>query len=169
MNDMILWVSGELEKRGWSKNELSKRMGMSSGAVSTVLSGQRQPTWEFCFKLAQALDKSPIYIFRLAQLLPPESRNQQIEDRVQFLLHKLTSENQTVVLAMLDGLANIDIPTDSAASSISPEDQRILDVFHSAQSGERERMIELVKAFHSLLPHEREAVVKMIDTLAKGH
>jgi len=149
MDSFIDWVKKELDKRGWSNNELGRQMGMSSSAISLVLTGQRKPTWNFCAKLAQVLEKSPASVLRMAELLPPISQDQQFEEQVLYLTQKLSSESRAIVLAMLDGLAKADIPANSKAS-ISSEEQAHL------------------QAFRSLQPHEREAVTKMIDTLAGG-
>jgi len=35
------WLNHELDRRGWSYNELGRRAGLSSAGVSDVLSGKR--------------------------------------------------------------------------------------------------------------------------------
>ncbi len=76
MGDFVDWLKDELNKRGWSNNELGRRLGKSSSAISLVFTGQRKPTWRFCMQLAQVLDKPPVYVLRIAQLLPPVSDEQ---------------------------------------------------------------------------------------------
>ena len=67
---MITWLANEIKTRGWSHRELARRAGLSQTAVSTVLSSQRQPGWEFCEKVARALGETPEHVFRRAGLLP---------------------------------------------------------------------------------------------------
>jgi len=70
-NKLILWLDNELKTRGWSHRELARRAELSQTAISTVLSGQRQPGWDFCVRVATALGETPDQVFRLAGLLPP--------------------------------------------------------------------------------------------------
>ena len=62
---------------------------MSSGAVSLVLSGQRNPGTEFCLSIAKALHLPPEPIFRKAGLLPTitetEEENSQLIEYFQYL------------------------------------------------------------------------------------
>ena len=37
------WLSEELDQRGWSQSELARRAGVSQFAVSSVISGNRNP------------------------------------------------------------------------------------------------------------------------------
>ena len=69
------WLNQEVEKRGWSFNELARRAGMSGAAVSKTMSGKTSVTWDFCASIAVALDESPILVFRQAGLLPIESQD----------------------------------------------------------------------------------------------
>ena len=69
--NLITWLASELKTRGWSHRELARRAGLSQTAVSTVLSSQRQPGWEFCSAVARALGEVPERVLRRAGLLPP--------------------------------------------------------------------------------------------------
>lgn len=81
-NTTVSWLAEELEGRGWSIRELARRAKISHTTVSQVLSHQREPTWEFCAQIAQALDVLPETVFRKAGLLPPvsEAKRQEFED-----------------------------------------------------------------------------------------
>lgn len=68
---LIFWLVKELERRGWSQRELARRADLSPTSVSAVIAGQRDPTWDFCAAIAKPLEKSPLELFRLAGLLPP--------------------------------------------------------------------------------------------------
>lgn len=71
MDRLSSWLANELKNRGWSHRELARRSGLSQTAISTVLSGQRQPGWEFCAAVAGALGEAPEQLMRMAGLLPP--------------------------------------------------------------------------------------------------
>jgi transcriptional regulator with XRE-family HTH domain len=68
---LSLWLSQELDRRGWSHRELARQTGFSQPLVSKTLSGERKPSANFCNKVAQALEVSPEMLLRLAGILPP--------------------------------------------------------------------------------------------------
>lgn len=67
---LITWLTGELRTRGWSHRELARRASLSQTAISTVLSGERLPGWDFCAAIARPLEVTPEDVLRLAGLLP---------------------------------------------------------------------------------------------------
>jgi len=70
MSEFVDWLNDELEKRGWSYNELGRRADLSSGGVSIVMTERQKPGYQFCIKVALALKDSPERVLRLAGLLP---------------------------------------------------------------------------------------------------
>lgn len=68
-----LWLSQELDRRGWSHRELARQTGFSQSFVSKTLSGERSISVKFCTKAAEALGESPDTLLRLAGILPPSS------------------------------------------------------------------------------------------------
>jgi transcriptional regulator with XRE-family HTH domain len=87
------WLGEEVKKRGWTFRELRRRADLSSGAISKVMTGTTDPTWEFCAKIAEAMDISSVDIFRQAGLLPPipEARRREFE-RITDILASLPQE-----------------------------------------------------------------------------
>lgn len=74
MSDTLrLWLSQELDRRGWSHREFARRTGYSQSFVSKTLSGERRISVKFCTKAAEALGESPDTLLRLAGILPPTS------------------------------------------------------------------------------------------------
>jgi len=51
---------------GWSQNEVAARSGMSSAAMSNIISKGVIPTPANCIKIAKALDVPPEVVLRLA-------------------------------------------------------------------------------------------------------
>lgn len=64
------WLTEELERRKWSHRELARQTGFSQSFVSKTLAGERNPSVDFCIKIAQTLDETPEKILRLAGILP---------------------------------------------------------------------------------------------------
>ena len=73
MSDRLrAWLTQELKVRQLSQRELAKQSGVSQTRISQTLSGDIPLSADFCIKVAQALDVSPEYLLRLAEILPPE-------------------------------------------------------------------------------------------------
>jgi transcriptional regulator with XRE-family HTH domain len=69
-NSFSSWIIDELNKRGLSQAELSRRSGISAGAISHVINGNRQPGIDFCEGIAKAFHLPVEQIFRLAGIFP---------------------------------------------------------------------------------------------------
>ena len=95
------WLNDELQARGWALNELGRRAGVSSAAVSLVMSGQRNAGPEFCRGVAVALDLPPVIVFRKAGLLPPIDPETERSRELQYLFRRLGDEDQTIMLTIL--------------------------------------------------------------------
>lgn len=67
---LVDWMLEEIRERKLSHRELARRAGISHSAISNVLSGYREPTWDFLAAIAKPLGKEPIEVFRMAGLLP---------------------------------------------------------------------------------------------------
>ena len=46
--EFVDWLIRQVEARGWSYRELSRRAGLSPSAVSKVVSRERNPGFDFC-------------------------------------------------------------------------------------------------------------------------
>ena len=84
MSEFVKWVRGELRERGWSSSELARRSGLSSSAMSVVMTGQQRPGLQFCLGVAQGLDEPPEKLLRLAGFLPIRSAR---DGRIDEILH----------------------------------------------------------------------------------
>lgn len=106
--DFVDWLLAEITARGWSGNELARRTGVSSAAMSNLLNRQNRPALETCIGIAEALGYPPELVLRKAGLLPPlpgtddqaiqevreimrrlpDSRRQQLREFAWFLLQQ---------------------------------------------------------------------------------
>lgn len=66
-----VWLAQELNRRQWSHRELARQTDFSQAYVSRILSGEQNPSVNFCHKIAAALDIAPESVLRLAGILPP--------------------------------------------------------------------------------------------------
>jgi transcriptional regulator with XRE-family HTH domain len=64
------WILKELENRGWTQAELSRRAEIADATLSRIISGMRQAGPEAALAIARALGEPPEKIFRLAGILP---------------------------------------------------------------------------------------------------
>jgi len=71
MKDFIKWLIDEMEKRGWSNSDLSRRAEVVPSNISLVINGHQKPGHEFCIKIARAFGYPPERVLREAGLLPP--------------------------------------------------------------------------------------------------
>lgn len=99
MDDFVRWLNAEIERRSWSNNELGRRADVSRSTVSLVLTGQQSPTWEFCYRVAQAFKEPPEKLFRLAGLLPPAppERDQVIQEIIDILKQLSSAERKDLL------------------------------------------------------------------------
>lgn len=92
------WLTDELTRRGWSHNELARRAGVSQPNVSGIING-RSPGCDFCIRVAQALELSPVLLLVKAGILPPQSPDDDstIQELVE-LVRSLPPEDRKDVL-----------------------------------------------------------------------
>jgi transcriptional regulator with XRE-family HTH domain len=87
------WLLKELESRNWSQSDLVKAAGISRGTLSNIISGTRGVGEKSLISIANALNISPITIFRKAGILPDSEEGVAFDDW-QHLLKKLSPEEQ---------------------------------------------------------------------------
>jgi len=68
--EFVSWLKQEFEKRNWAIRAAARRIGVSHPTISDIVTLQKQPSYETCMAIAKAFNKSPVWILRLAGLLP---------------------------------------------------------------------------------------------------
>lgn len=96
---LITWINDELEKRGWSYGELARRSGITGAAISHLVNGRNRPGFELCTGVAQAFGVDPVFVLRLAELLPSVSPAAQNEDELIAIYRQLNETNRLAVRA----------------------------------------------------------------------
>lgn len=102
--EFATWLEKQIEKRGWSYREFSRRGELSSGAVSKVINRHSFPGPEFCHGVARALGVPPERVFRKAGLLPPHIIGDEAQDRKNELLdyfEALDEQRRQTALALI--------------------------------------------------------------------
>lgn len=102
-NNLVDWLTEEIENRGWSLRELGRRAGLSHATISNILSGQTNPGLDFCVGIARALDVSAESVLRRADLLPRRAEETESRREMLYLFDQLTEETQETVITMLRG------------------------------------------------------------------
>jgi len=98
------WLHDELNKRGWSNLELSKRSGVATSTISMIVSGQNKPGYNFCVRISRPLKLPPEIVLRKAGLLPKKPEDNELNEQLLFLFEKLPSEQKSLVLLMIRAL-----------------------------------------------------------------
>ena len=89
------WLTAELDEREWNQSELARRAGVSSAAISDVLSGRRQIGPDLATAIADALKIPQEDVFLAAGILrPKKDRNEIIEQIVHEIQDRTEAEQK---------------------------------------------------------------------------
>lgn len=97
MNDFLEWINDELNDRGWSQNELARRMGWSSSAVSKTMNQQSKVSYAFCEDLAKAFYMQKEDVLVKAGFLSEKTRTPE-GDEIQRIYNELPAEERKNIL-----------------------------------------------------------------------
>lgn len=103
--ELTEWLKREAEERGWSFREMARRGGLSSGAISNVMTGNAPAGWDLCVGIARALEVAPEIVFRKAGLLPSLPPAVEEEREVVGIVRSLPDGVRRTVITMLRSLA----------------------------------------------------------------
>lgn len=102
-DDLVTWITEELEQRGWSFRELGRRAGISHATISNIVSGQSRPGLDFCSSVARAFNVPAETVLRRAGLLQARSDTTPDLRELTFLYDQLEPTEQANVLRMIRG------------------------------------------------------------------
>ncbi len=90
----VNWLDNELNERGWSYAELSRRSHISESAFSRVRKGERKPGKDMCEGVSTAL-KIPIEIvYRYAWGLPEPKKYDNLSEEALYLFIQLSDDDK---------------------------------------------------------------------------
>ena len=99
--DFPQWLQNQLDAKNWRVKDLAKHSHISDAAVSRVLNAQRKADTDTLLAFAEALNISPITMFRQAGKLPEGGDQASFEDW-QHLLTQLLPEEQEEVRQIME-------------------------------------------------------------------
>jgi transcriptional regulator with XRE-family HTH domain len=91
--EFMKYIDDELKNRGWSRNELAKRAGLSNSYFSLLSSGARGIGADACMKIAKALHITPETVYSWAGLLPSQAPAVTELDRFAGVIDQLSSDD----------------------------------------------------------------------------
>ena len=77
--DLIEWLNRQVKDAG-SIRALARRSEVSHTTIADVLSSARPPTFEFCHEMARVTKVDPVWLFRLAGLLPQVTKEMSADE-----------------------------------------------------------------------------------------
>lgn len=97
--DFARWLEQERKVRGWSPSELSRHADVSRQTISDYENRKRRYYDEaILVKLARAFKLPPETVFRAAGLLPPQSPETELIQRIIHLTSELPEQDQAEIL-----------------------------------------------------------------------
>ena len=97
--EFIDWLNDHLAQRGWSDNQLGQQAGINASTISRARSGIA-PGYEACEKIATAFGVPAEMVFRLAGLLPKESKRSPTRDEWNAIINELNDDEIAEMLAV---------------------------------------------------------------------
>lgn len=97
----VEWLVKELEERGMSQAELSRKSGVSTGGISDIMTGRREPGDKTARKIAQALEIPAEEVYRAAGLLSGHPERTREIDQIMTLVEGMTQDDQKELLSYI--------------------------------------------------------------------
>jgi transcriptional regulator with XRE-family HTH domain len=98
--DFPTWLQNEMTKRGWNQSDLARHSGITTGQISRILSGTRNPVPETLTAIARALRMPPVSVFRAAGLLPPDTELDELDRELLHLFDQLSPDDQIEIIEL---------------------------------------------------------------------
>jgi len=105
MAEITSFLNKQVEERGWSISEFARRVGVSQTLASDVLNGKSEPSAKFVISAAGALDLDPVWLLRMAEILPDIPPSVQEEEEVVRILRGLPPQQRSFLITVVRGLA----------------------------------------------------------------
>lgn len=98
-SDFALWLLDQINSRGWTQADLSRSAGLTTAAVSRIMTGTRRPGPEACTGIAKALGLPISYVFQRAGLLPNDPEPEASEELIIWLENELAKRGWSIEMA----------------------------------------------------------------------
>jgi transcriptional regulator with XRE-family HTH domain len=117
-NELSDWLIVQCRERHLSQSEASRRAGLGINAISEIKHG-RTPGLKVCKALADFFGVSPLYVLRLAGLLPPVPERERFYEEICWVTEKLSAGERQLVLDFARWRLQQSSTSDSDASATS--------------------------------------------------
>jgi len=167
------WLSAEIDARGWNKSELARRAGLNDSTVSMVINQKRNPGFDFCVSVANALEVRPEVVLRQAGLLPPEPPEVEEEAGLLAAFRRLSRQARYAVVEMARNLMPVNPEDDLAKDGYEAHRPRTLkervaaglaDDLAELSPEDRDRVYDLMKRLRGDKDTDRDAQSVPVDT-----
>ncbi len=102
MSDFVEWVESEMEKREWTRADLSRKSGIASPQITRVLNREQNPGERFFVGIAKAFGVTLETVYRHGNKLPQKSERETMEEEADQLFKQIRKmENRETALQIL--------------------------------------------------------------------
>lgn len=99
----LKWLDSELAKNNLSDYQFATKAKMSHTVISKARKG-KLPKWEACVSIAKALRVDPIFVFRLAGLLPKIDETIEELNHLKFACESLPEQYRAIATRLINAL-----------------------------------------------------------------
>lgn len=97
------WMVAEREKKGWSQADLARESELTRTTISDYEQRQRpNPDIKALVKISTALGHSPLYLPRLARLIPAEESTDEETEDIIHAVKDFTPEEKQEILSYIN-------------------------------------------------------------------
>ena len=101
------WLQQELKQRDWSQAQFAHMIGKSRSVIGRIINQvNKEQDPGTCLAIARILNYSPVTVFRIAKILPPEPDTLPL-DNLREALTQLSPAAQAEVLEMMVAIARV--------------------------------------------------------------
>lgn len=103
-SEFIRFVKAKLQEKGWKQADLSRATGLTSPAISRILTKGATPSINTIRLFGQALDVPTEQLLRLAGILPKTIEPSDNLKELEYHFTQLPPERQEIAMNMVKGL-----------------------------------------------------------------
>lgn len=100
--EFVHWLEDRLNEKNWGIREAARHIGVSHPTISDILTVGKTPSFDTCIAIARTFKAHPVYVLKLAGLLPKDSTD--LEDKetgeMLMLFSQLSEDQQEQLIAM---------------------------------------------------------------------
>ena len=103
-SEFIQFIKAKLQEKGWKQADLSRATGLTSPAISRILTKGATPSIHTIRLFGEALDVPAEDLFRLLRILPKTAEPTSNLKELEYHFTQLTPDRQEIAVNMVKGL-----------------------------------------------------------------